>query len=65
VVFLIANLRRIRSLSSRSARISSRIAASPLASSGSASAKRSSAPGAALSTWVPEGITKLSARRVE
>ena len=36
-MFLIANLRRMRSLSSASARISSRIAARPAASSGSAS----------------------------
>jgi hypothetical protein len=64
-VFLIANLRRIRSLSSASARISSRISASPAASSGSAAAKRSAASGAAVSIVVPEGRTKVSARTVE
>ena len=65
VVFLIANLRRIRSLSSSSARISSRIASSPAASSGSAAAKLSAAPGAAVSIVVPEGRTKVSERTVE
>ena len=64
-MFLIANLRRMRSLSSSSARISSRIASSPATSSGSASAKRSAAPGAAVSIVVPEGRTKVSERTVE
>ena len=65
MVFLIANLRRIRSLSSASARISSRIAARPAASSGSSEAKRSAAPGAAVSIVVPEGSTRVIERSVE
>ena len=65
VVFLISNLRRIRALSSASARISSRIAARPAASSGSAAAKASAAPGAAVSMRVPEGRTKVIERTVE
>ena len=64
MVFLISNLRRIRSASSASARISSRISASPAASSGSASAKRSSAPADAVSIVVPEGSTKVVERTV-
>ncbi len=65
MVFLIANLRRMRALSSSSARISSRIASRPARSSGSAAAKRSAASGAAVSIVVPEGRTKVSERRVE
>jgi hypothetical protein len=64
-VFLIANLRRIRSESSASARISSRITSRPAASCGSAAAKRSAAPGAPVSIFVPEGSTKVSSRTVE
>ena len=64
-MFLIANLRRIRSLSSSSERISSRIAASPAASSGSSASKRAAASGAAVSIVVPEGRTKVSERTVE
>jgi hypothetical protein len=55
----------MRSLSSASARISSRIAANPVASSGSSAAKRLAAPGAAESIVVPEGRTKVSERTVE
>ena len=65
MVFLIANLRRMRSASSASARISSRIASRPATSSGSAAAKRSAAPGAPVSIAVPEGRTKVSSRTVE
>ncbi len=64
-MFLIANLRRMRALSSSSARISSRIAARPAASSGSAAANFSAASGAAVSIVVPEGRTRVSARTVE
>ena len=64
-MFLIANLRRMRSLSSASARISSRICARPAASSGSYSAKRSAASGAAVSIVVPDGSTKVIERTVE
>ncbi len=63
-MFLMRNLWRMRSASSGSARISSRIAVRPAASSGSAAAKRSSASGAAVSMVAPEGSTKVSARRV-
>ena len=54
-MFLISNLRRIRSASSASARISSRISSRPRASSGSASAKASSAPGGAGVDRRPRG----------
>ena len=65
IVFLISNLRRISSVSSGSARISSRISSSPSAIPGSAAAKASSAPGAVESTTVPEGRTKVIPVTVE
>ena len=63
-MFLISNFCRMRSLSSESARISSRIAASPPASSGSAAANLSAASGAAVSIVVPDGSVKVSERTV-
>ena len=65
MVFLISNLERIRAESASSARIASRISASPAASSGSAASKRSAASGAPVSIAVPDGSTNESERTVE
>ena len=65
MVFLISNFDLIRSVSSESARISSRISPRPAASSGSCAANRSAASGAAVSIRVPDAVTNSSERSVE